>query len=165
MNYSIERVKPGDELALATIQTESWKAAFGDILSPDVLNRATDLSHATAMYRWLLEQRKGNGYLLRVEGEPHCIAWWDATRAENMPGYAEIICIHSLPDRWRQGYGSQMMKVLLWDIASAGFQRVMLWVFADNHRARRFYEKHGFITDGTTKPGTAPTELCYQRAL
>lgn len=39
-------------------------------------------SKATAMYRHLLEQNIGNGYLLKVEGIPHCIAWWTATRDE-----------------------------------------------------------------------------------
>ena len=52
MKYSIRKVRQGDEKALAYIQTESWKAAFGDILSPDVLKKATDLTRATAMYQW-----------------------------------------------------------------------------------------------------------------
>ena len=55
MNYSIRMVRQGDDKALAYSQTESWKAAFGDILSPDVLKKATDLTRATAMYQWLLE--------------------------------------------------------------------------------------------------------------
>ena len=51
MKHSIRKVRQGDEKALAYIQTESWKAAFGDILSPDVLENATDLTRATAMYK------------------------------------------------------------------------------------------------------------------
>ena len=98
MQYTIERVKLGDEAALAHIQTTSWKEAFKHILSPEALERATGMERATAMYRRLLEQHIGNGYLLRVDGKPHCIAWWDATREVEMPGYAELICIHSLPD-------------------------------------------------------------------
>ena len=109
MEYTIERVKLGDETALAYIQTESWKAGFKNILSTDVLQRCTQIDKVTAMYRRLLEQNIGNGYLLKVEGNPHCIAWWDATREKNMPGYAELICIHSLQDKWRKGYGSKMM--------------------------------------------------------
>ena len=80
MEYFIERVKLGDEATLAFIQTESWKAGFNDILSADVLQRCTQIDKATAMYRRLLEQNIGNGYLLRVNGNPHCIAWWDASR-------------------------------------------------------------------------------------
>lgn len=165
MNYSIERVKSGNEAALAHIQTESWKAAFKDILPPDVLQKCTQIEKVTAMYRRLLEQKVGNGYLLKVDGKPHCIAWWDATREKDMPGYAELICIHSLPDNWHKGYGSRMMETVLRDIASAGYLKVMLWVFEDNARARRFYEAHGFVTHGKTKPDLQPTELCYERTL
>ena len=32
-----------------------------------------------------------------------------------------------------------------------GQQRVSLWAFKDNTRARRFYEKHGFSWDGTER--------------
>lgn len=96
---------------------------------------------------------------------PHCIAWWDATREKDMPGYAELICIHSLQDQWRNGYGSKMMNTVLQDITIAGYSKVMLWVFADNTRARHFYEAHGFTTKGKIKPDCAPTEICYEKCL
>lgn len=108
MDYEIERVKWGDEMILAYIQTESWKAAFKDILSPEVLTKYVNADKATMMYRRLIEQNIGNSYLLKVQGKPHCIAWWDVTREKDMPGYAELICIHSLPNQWRKGYGSKL---------------------------------------------------------
>ena len=49
MRYTINRVKVGDEAALAYIQTASWKAAFRDILSPEALARNTDPVRAEAM--------------------------------------------------------------------------------------------------------------------
>lgn len=165
MNYTIERVKPGDEAALAYIQTESWKAGFREILSPDTLRRCTKMEQATAMYRHLLEQNVGNGYLLKVEGKPHCIAWWDAAREKNMPGYAELICIHSLRGQWRKGYGSKMLEAVLRDIAAAGYEKVMLWVFEENIRARRFYEAHGFTANGKTQLNMEALELCYEKKL
>ena len=165
MAYIIERVKLGDEETLAYIQTESWKAAFKDILSSDVLEKCTHVDKAIAMYRQLLERNIGNGYLLKVDGIPHCIAWWDSTRESDMPGYAELICIHSLQSQWRKGYGSKMMDTVLRDIANAGYSKVMLWVFEDNTRARMFYEKHGFVTKGKLKPNIEPKEICYEKNL
>ena len=76
-DWEISHGQPGDEAFFALIQTESWKAAFRDILTPEVLENATQLPKATAMYRRLLEQHIGHGYLLRVDGKPHGIAWWD----------------------------------------------------------------------------------------
>ena len=165
MGYTIERVKLGDEETLAYIQTESWKAGFKDILSADVLQRCTQVDKATAMYRRLLEKNIGNGYLLKVEGNPHCIAWWDATRENDMPDYAELICIHSLQNQWRKGYGSKMMDVVLHDIEKAGYSKLMLWVFEDNTRAIQFYEALGFTANGKVKTAIEATEVCYEKEL
>ena len=51
MEYSIDKVKLGDEEALAYIQTESWKAGFKDISNADVLQKCTQIDKAIAMYR------------------------------------------------------------------------------------------------------------------
>lgn len=74
MCYSIRKVAKGDEAELAFIQTESWKAAFGHILPDELLVRLTNMERATEMYKRLLQEEKGNGYLLSVDGKPHCIA-------------------------------------------------------------------------------------------
>ncbi len=165
MEYKIEPVKLGDEEILAYIQTESWKAAFCDILSKEVLERCTNLDKAIEMYKRLLEQKIGNGYLLSVEGKPHAIAWWDATRETDMPGYAELICIHSLQDKWRKGFGSKLMDRVLEDISKVGYDKVMLWVFEENLRARGFYEKYGFVLNGKETKGFGATEVCYELAI
>lgn len=82
-----------------------------------------------------------------------------------MPGYAELICIHSLQNRWHMGYGSRMMEVVLRDAAAAGYEKIMLWVFEENTRARRFYEANGFALNGRTQSGLGAAEVCYERAL
>ena len=165
MTCTINRAQIGDEAALARIQTESWKAAFCHILPPEELARCTDAGRVTAMYRRLLEQNYGHGYLLRVDGEPHGIAWWSNAREPQLEGIAELICIHCLPGKWRSGYGTRMMNAVLADVAAAGYPKVMLWVFEKNERARRFYEKNGFVCTGRVKPGDGPTEVCYEKEL
>jgi len=165
MAYTVERAHLGDEAILAHIQTESWKAGFRGILNDEILARCTQLDKVEAMYRRSLESGEGNGYILRIDGKPHCIAWWDQSRAQDMPGYAELYCIHSLQDHWRRGFGSRMMERVLEDMKNAGYARVMLWVFAENTRARAFYEAHGFADTGKIKPGIEPAEICYVREL
>jgi ribosomal protein S18 acetylase RimI-like enzyme len=165
MAYTIRKVKCGDESALAYIQTESWKAAFKGILSEDVLKKTTDIDRVTAMYKGLLDEQKGNGYILEIDGKPHCFAYWDQTREKDMPGVAEIICIHSVQNNWRKGYGSRMMDRLLEDITAAGYAYVMLWVFVENERARKFYEAKGFIPTEKTQPAFDSIEICYTKKL
>ena len=47
---SIRKAVSGDEQVLAYIQTESWKAAFAGILSPEELVRCTNLEKAELTY-------------------------------------------------------------------------------------------------------------------
>lgn len=165
MNIFIRRVKAGDESALAYIHTESWKAAFCNILDKDTLNRYTNVDKATSMYQQLLEENRGNGYILTLDEQPHCIAWWDAARDPDLHGKAELICIHSLPTNWHKGYGSMMMDQVLADIKNAGFSEVVLWVFCDNLRARAFYEAKGFCATQHVKQGLGAQEICYLKSL
>lgn len=165
MEVSIRRVKRGDEHTLAYIQTESWKAAFKDIVDADTLSRCTEAEKATDMYRGLLNEDKGNGYILYLDNQPHCIAYWDAARDEEFSGKAELICIHSLPDNWHKGYGEAMMKKILGDMEIAGFKEAVLWVFTDNKRARSFYEANGFKATEYKKPCLGTEEICYEKAL
>ncbi len=165
MDYQIRPVGKDDSQTLAGIQTTSWRSAFRGILSEEDLDRLTNVEKATNMYRLLLNEGKGHGYIGDLDGKAHCIAWWDRSRDADMAGYAEIICIHSLPDNWRKGYGSKMMDRLLADIKTAGYHEVMLWVFTDNHRARAFYETKGFVATEKVKPALGTTEICYIKEL
>lgn len=163
--YTIRKVMQGDENALAFIQTESWKAAFNDIVQEDLLAKCTELDRVKNMYRQLLTEEKGKGYLLEVNGKPHCIAYWDSARESDMSEYAELICIHSLQDNWCKGYGSKMMERILNDVRDIGFSKIMLWVFEKNYRAIAFYKKYGFKATERKQESLGNTEIMYEKIL
>lgn len=161
----IRKVKSGDEKSLAYVQTESWKEAFKDIVPADILIKCTDIDQATSMYKKLIEENKGNGYILELDGKPHCIAWWDKAGGENMVACAELICIHSLKDNRHKGHGSLMMKKILDDVKKAGYSKIILWVFENNHIAIKFYESHGFASSGRKQPAFGAVEEMYIKTL
>lgn len=161
----IRRAESGDEACLAHVQTESWKAAFAGIVPAELLAQCTSIERAEKIYARLLTEQQGNGYILELDGKPHCVAWWDAAREEDMPGAAELRCIHSLPENWRRGCGSRMMERVLADVKAAGYTKILLWVFTDNVRAIRFYEAQGFTFGGRKQPAFGTTEEMYVRAL
>lgn len=161
----IRTVRPGDEERLAYVQTESWKAAFREIVPAEILAKCTALEPTIAMYRRLLNERFGNGYLLDLDGKAHCIAWWSEARDEDLAGCAELICIHSLPENWRKGYGSAMMERVLTDVKKAGYETLVLWVFEKNTRAVRFYESFGFVPSEKKRPSLGAVEEMYCKAL
>lgn len=164
-NINIRKVQVGDANTLAYIQTESWKSAFKNILSKEDLDKYTNIDKAIELYDMLLNENIANGFILTIDENPHCISYWDKSRDEEMEGYAEIICIHSLCDNWGKGYGTKMMNYILEDIKNAGFNKVMLWVFKKNSRARKFYENHGFVLSEKSKKFSGAIEVMYYKYL
>lgn len=165
MEVHIRKVKQGDADTLAYIQTESWKVAFKGIIDDKMLEKCTNVDKTRLMYPRLLDENKGNGYLLTVDDKPHCITYWDEVRDPELAGKAELICIHSLPDNWHKDFGSKMMDMVLEDIKSSGYSEVVLWVFRDNLRARAFYEAKGFVLNDVSKAAFDTEEVLYSKFL
>lgn len=161
----IRKAQPGDEACLAYIQTESWKAAFSHILSEADLRRAADWERTTQMYARLLQKGELHILIEEVDGTAHCIACWGKNRDGLEDDVAELYCIHSLPGRWGQGYGSPVMRQVLREMEKSGFREAVLWVFAENSRARKFYEKHGFAPTGRKQQAFGAEEMLYQKKL
>jgi GNAT superfamily N-acetyltransferase len=108
----------------------------------DRLRSYLDVAVAT-MDVWVIDERGGIAALLVLDGE-----WIDQLYVD--------------PDHVGKGHGSSF-------IAVAKRQRpagLKLWTFAANSRARRFYERHGFVvtggTDGENEEG-APDVRCEWR--
>ena len=58
-----------------------------------------------------------------------------------------------------------MMDRVLSDIKTSAYEEVILWVFSENTRARKFYEAKGFRVFGLEKPILGKTEICYIKDL
>ena len=82
-----------------------------------------------------------------------------------MSGTAELICIHSLPAHWHQGYGKLLLEKVLRDVKSAGYPSILLWVFDANLPAIRFYRSLGFTASGRKRPSFGSVEEMYTKAL
>lgn len=147
----IQKALPEDAAVLAHIICESWKSAYKEIIPPDRLNLYTDLGRRTEMFEKVLQSGKGNFYMALVSGKPCGLIFFGDTRDENIQGIAEIIAVYTLEEYWGKGIGKRIMDHALSVIRRLGYKSVILWVFEGNTRARRFYEKFGFVFDGTVK--------------
>ncbi|WP_430789028.1 GNAT family N-acetyltransferase [Actinoplanes sp. G11-F43] len=79
---------------------------------------------------------------------PHgTVAGFVAVRADQLLHFGTAV------ESWGSGLASRVHQEAL-DLLPA---RPRLWVFTENHRARRFYAKHGWEATGGTRPtGFAP---------
>ena len=53
-----------------------------------------------------------------------------------------------MPERWGSGVADALHDAAL---AALGCAEVKLWVLEENARARRFYEKRGWVRNGETR--------------
>ena len=128
-----------DMKRLGHIMSVSFKTAFCDFVSQQTLDACAQEENCIALLEGIY--RDGKMHFL-IGGDSGMLCWQETESC------AEIVAIHSLPESWGTGLGSAMLQTAL---AQIGAQTVFLWVFQENKRARRFYEKHGFRWDGSER--------------
>ena len=78
-------------------------------------------------------------------GETIGLAAAGATRDPDAPTAWELYSINVVAQQQGSGVADDLMQ------ATAGDRGLTLWVAAENARAQRFYDRHGFRTEGATR--------------
>jgi GNAT superfamily N-acetyltransferase len=77
--------------------------------------------------------------------------------------------IYALPEAWGTGAGHALMTECVGALRKRGYADAILWVLAENPRARAFYEREGWALDGGEKTdeflGVAVREVRYRIVL
>jgi GNAT superfamily N-acetyltransferase len=164
-----------DVPAVSEIRVRGWQAAYAGIVPQDHLD-AMDVAEDTARRREFLAGSAG-----RVR---NLVAVEDGTAAGPVVGWAafgpyrgepentadgELYALYVRPDRIGTGAGRALTSAVIAEAARQGRRRLLLWVLADNARARRFYVRAGFAPDGAEVTdaiqGVPLRELRYARGL
>jgi ribosomal protein S18 acetylase RimI-like enzyme len=157
-----------DATQIAAVTAAAWRVAYADILPPRVIEQATRKDELVARWHAVLA---GEPTILvatvdrAVRGYVGCGASRDT---EEPAGTGEIYAIYVDPSRWRSGLGARLMRAALERLTASGFGEVMLWTFAENTPARRFYEAMGFEHDGGVRRpqrSAGAPEVRYRRTL
>ena len=140
---------------LAHILIAAWRSGFRGILPDAVIGQYTQFAPCADMFRQVLASGEGNLYLAQQKGQPVGLLYW--VPEENC---ARIEALLTIPDVWGQGVAATLMAHTLKH--TSAYPVVTVWPFVRNHRARRFYEKHGFSPSGRSRMGDAEEmEYCY----
>ena len=128
-----------DMKRLGHIMSVSFRTAFSGFVTQQTLDACAGEENCAALLEGIFRE----GKVRFLTGEDSGMLAWQQTEDG-----AEIMAIHSLPESWGTGLGHAMLAEALEQI---GDQKIYLWAFRENARARRFYEKHGFRWDGTQR--------------
>jgi GNAT superfamily N-acetyltransferase len=78
----------------------------------------------------------------------------------------ELVALYVVPSAWGTGVAKDLHDAALAAMRARGAESALLWVVADNRRARRFYEREGWRVDGTTRTSElGPPEVRYTLEL
>ena len=80
-----------------------------------------------------------------------------------------LYAINLEPEAWGRGIGTPLLHAASDRLAADGYREAILWTLRTNARARRFYEREGWATDGGAQvqdhDGVRLDEVRYRRGL
>lgn len=164
----IEPAEADDCRAIAAVHVESWQYAYQGMLPAPYL-ASLSVDDREAMWRRLLERQHGHLLVARTAGQvTGFIAFGPARDEAASLRHAEIWALYVKPAFLTTGTGRALWLAALGQIQAADYERVVLWVIADNARAIRFYERAGFVAEPASKKacelgGTTLWEVRYGR--
>ncbi len=132
--------KDDDPLEISKIYESSWKYAYKGIIPQGYLDSIPTGQWANSI------NKVGLNSLVLIEcGRIIGTASFCKSRWEKYGDHGEVVSIYFLPDYIGKGYGRLLLNKCIEELKKCGFNKVLLWVLEENHRARKFYEKNGFI--------------------
>ncbi len=147
----IRDAKPSEARAIAEVNVASWRWAYRDDLSAELLDALSVEDRERGWNEWLAA-RPGAATLVAEEGDRivgFCSVAPSGDEGAN-ERTAEVLTIYLLPDAAGRGIGRDLFASAVDRLRTLGYDRATLWVMASNDRSRRFYEAAGWSWDGTT---------------
>lgn len=153
-----------DFVAIGNIYVKSWQTAYRGIVSQDYLD-----SLSGGWWAQRIAESRYNDYVVVEDGRYIGTSSTGAARDEKLADYGEIISIYLLPEYFGKGYAEPLIKFVENALKEEGYKNIYLWVLEDNIRARKFYEKQGFLANGDTTTmeisGEVLVEVRYVKEL
>ncbi len=166
----IRLATPDDIPAIARIHVAGWQAAYGGLVDQAYLD-SLSASQREADWREWLASGETSILLAETGGIPAGFAAYGRTKtappgdSKIRPLYAaEIYALYLLPDFWRQGIGSALIRHAAKNLKDMKMNGLCLWVLDGNQRAKLFYEKTYGQRIGKKLITIGPSELkevCY----
>jgi RimJ/RimL family protein N-acetyltransferase len=162
VSATLRPATPDDARTIADIQVETRRATYVGVMPQDVLD-GLDVDESTSMWeQWLgvettahfVVERSGVGVGFASVGPCH-----------HEPESGEVYSIYVRPGAWGTGSGWALMDAAVAWLAEQ-WQEAILWVAEENPRARRFYERYGWVAETTRVeevwPGDRVPEVLYR---
>jgi ribosomal protein S18 acetylase RimI-like enzyme len=153
MQLSIRPVRLEDAENYTACHIACWRAAYQGIVPDQYLDAMqAEQQQRTEQLRQSLLNPGSSQFFCLVDGSQmigRLII--GKSRDDDLAQAGEVTAIYLLPEYWGQGLGRMLMDFAINTLRQSGYQQIILWVLQLNSRARRFYERYGFVADGQAK--------------
>jgi ribosomal protein S18 acetylase RimI-like enzyme len=147
----IRAAAPTDADSIARIHVAAWHTTYRGLIADELLANL-DVAKNEQRLREITEGIPPQLFVLEdqddVLGFCHIAPAGDDDTDDKT---GEIIALYLSPSSAGRGYGRRLCEHALQQLKERGFSDAVLWVLRDNHPARAFYERLGFILDGAHK--------------
>ena len=150
MEIIIRKAIIEDAYERAVCHVSSWRSAYKGIVPDEVLDNLS-VEELSEKFKSRLENKDILFYFAIYDSKIIGHFNFCKSRDEDKPNAGEIWGFYLTEKFWGKGCGRQMMDYTIDVLKNMGYNEVILWVLEENNRARRFYEKCGYVFDGTKK--------------
>ena len=144
MTIAFRDGRPGDGAMVAELFRTSFIATFGHLYSDEDLGTFLAGVRPEAFEQELADP----GFAFRLAEEEGALAGFAKLGRDDLPGAAEgsveLYQLYVLEPWKGRGIAAALMDWAIAESRRRGASQLRLTVYIDNHRARRFYERHGF---------------------
>lgn len=148
---------PTDGAAVAAVERRAWRQGYRGVVSDGFLD-GLDLSYLGPYWTGRAAVPPSPRHHLLVAGPPgevHAAIDTGPARHDEVGPAAtttgEVRSLHVDPTVEGHGVGSALLGAAESALVAAGFTEATLWVVEGHARARRFYERRGWVPDGATQ--------------
>ena len=158
----IRPAKQTDAQALGVVYCQGWQQGYAGLMPQFFLDALTPANCAPKPDHIAPDRR----FVAEVNGEVVGTITFGKGRDSGSEGFAEIYALYVLPEHWRTGQGSALVRSVVGAVKAQGFSGLYLWTLGDNARARAFYEHLGMMPTGQEREfeiaGSYLPEVQYQ---
>jgi len=144
----VRAARPDDAAAIGALATRAWRAAYAGLLAPDVLHSLDPVEQGREWHAYLADLPPSDRvWVIGAAAVSGFARTGPCPDADVPAGTGEVHGLYVDPDRIGTGLGRRLFGQAVADLA-ARHGTVVVWHFAANARAARFYERAGFTLDG-----------------
>ena len=131
--------------AIMAVHERCWRVSYAGLADADA-----KFSRPVAEWVRMWEEMLGRTSVVVSEGAIAGFVVAGASRdADAAERTGEIFALYVDPDRQGSGFGAALVEHARAELSGKGYARLTLWTFQHNPASRGFYERLGFVHDGT----------------